>query len=63
MSNDNITHDLETTETGYDIARDIEKLAHNKLIKPMTWDVHSANPVGRKNIETAMKSVERFWRK
>jgi len=30
-------------------------------IKPFTWEIHSANPVGRKNIEQAMKSAERFW--
>lgn len=48
-------------DTGYDIARVIEKWAHDGDIPPMTWDIHSSNPVGRRNIDQAMKSAKRFW--
>lgn len=52
-------HDLGKELTGYDLAKWIEKNADD--IKPMTWDVHSANPVGRKNIEAAMCGAEKRW--
>jgi len=51
--------------TGYYIATAIEKWSASEKdrdwFKPIEWDVHSDNPVGRKNIEQAMKSAERFW--
>jgi len=53
--------DLSENNTGYFVAKQIEKWAADKFISPIAWDVHSANPVGRKNIEMAMKSAERFW--
>ena len=56
-------HDLGQKETGYDLAKFIENMAAYHNIDPITWQVHSANPVGRKNIEMAMKSAERFWYK
>lgn len=57
-------HDLGEPEngTGYDVAKAIEAGAANGTIPRMTWAIHSANPVGRKNIEAAMKSAERFWK-
>lgn len=54
-------HDLGEGLTGYDVAKTIEEMASNGTINPMTWNIHSANPVGRRNIEMAMKSAERFW--
>lgn len=57
-------HDLgsmDPKQTGYELARAIERWASKHLITRMTWAVHSANPVGKKNIEAAMKSAERFW--
>ena len=27
----------------------------------LVWRIHSANPVGQKNIQAAMNSAERFW--
>jgi len=55
-------HDLgENSITGYDVAKRIEELAVNNLIDKLEWQVHSANPVGAKNIELAMISTERFW--
>ena len=53
-------HDLGTELTGYDVAKLVERLvAEGKIMLPR-WHVHSANPVGRCNIEAAMRSAERF---
>lgn len=59
---------LDPYNTGYQVAKTIEEWAYryqNGLEKaylpPIGWEIHSANPVGRKNIELAMKSAERFW--
>lgn len=56
-----LDHDLGEEKTGYDIAKFIEEAAYKKLLAPMTVVVHSANPVGRKNIMTALKRAELFW--
>lgn len=59
-----LDHDLgleEPNSTGYFVAQYIEVAAHNGWIGRLKWDVHSANPAGRKNIEAAMRSAERFW--
>lgn len=55
-------HDLgeEINGTGYDVACYIEKAVYLKEIPMPNWQVHSANPVGKKNIERAMKSAEKF---
>lgn len=47
--------------TGYNVAQWIEAMAFEGSISKIGWEVHSANPVGRRNIELAMKSAERFW--
>ena len=56
-------HDLgdEENGTGYDVANFIEEMAYYKIINPIQWAIHSANPVGRKNIEMAMKNAEKYW--
>lgn len=55
-------HDLgENAGNGYGVAQAIEYWAYYSVIPPLTWDVHSANPVGRRNIELAMNSAERYW--
>jgi len=56
-------HDLgpEEAGTGYDVAKWIEEAAYNNEIQPLEWQIHSANPIGAKNIEKAMMSAERFW--
>lgn len=59
-----LDHDLgleAPNTTGYFVAQYIEMAAHNGWIAPIKWEVHSANPAGRKNIEAAMQSAERFW--
>lgn len=47
---------------GYTVAKYIEKLAFEGKIKRISWDIHSANPVGRDNIIRAMQSADRYWR-
>lgn len=57
-------HDLGAPEngTGYDVACWIERwlFEHHNLPR-LTWEIHSANPVGRENIQRAMESAERIW--
>ncbi len=52
-------HDLGESETGYTVACWIER--HTQDIPFLTWEVHSANPVGAKFIKMAMLSAERQW--
>ena len=56
-------HDLGEFEngTGYNVAKFIEANAYDGTIRYLTWTIHSANPVGRQNIEAAMNAAERFW--
>lgn len=53
-------HDLGGDDTAMSVARLIEERAHDG-VRPPTWHIHSANPVGRKNLEAALKSADRFW--
>lgn len=55
-------HDLGEPEagTGYEVAKWIEEKAYSDpTFNFPDWKIHSANPVGAKNIEMAMKSAER----
>lgn len=61
VSHISFDHDLGSLDSGYWLAMQIESLAFYKKIAPISWDIHSANPVGRKNIEQAMQSASRFW--
>jgi hypothetical protein len=55
-------HDLgENRWTGYHLAKFIEGLAYSGEIKRVGWAIHSANPVGRKNIADAMNNADKFW--
>lgn len=54
-------HDLGGEDTVMPFVREIEARAFRGRGDPFDWRVHSANPVGRKNIEAAMQSAERFW--
>ena len=53
-------HDLGEGKSGYDVAKYIEESVHEGNMPCPEWQIHSANPTGRKNIERAMKSAERF---
>lgn len=58
-------HDLGEAEngTGYDVAKWIEEaVITNNFLLP-DWAVHSANPVGRQNINSAMLSAEKYFYK
>jgi hypothetical protein len=54
-------HDLGTEETGYTVAKWIEQAAFEGTLPPLRWAIHTANPVGRRNIEAAMRNAERYW--
>lgn len=54
-------HDLGTKHTGYDIAKFIEQSAFTGTLSKIMWAIHSANPVGVKNITAAMNSADRLW--
>lgn len=57
-------HDMGDTTplTGYDVAKEVEKLAAEGKISPIDYSIHSGNIVGCKNIDAAMKSAWRFWK-
>ncbi len=55
-------HDLGEDDTGYKVAFFIEKNAFFNKISPLSWEIHSANPVGKNNIEMAMRNAEKFWK-
>jgi hypothetical protein len=42
------------------VAKRIEQWVMEGKIPLPIWEVHSANPVGRQNIEAAMRSAERL---
>jgi hypothetical protein len=54
--------------SGYAVAKFIEENAWRRrqgdmdTLVPFKWEVHSANPAGRKRIAQAMHSAERFWK-
>lgn len=53
-------HDLGDDEmTGYDVAKWIEAECFFGMKCPK-WNIHSANPVGAKNIKMAMEAAERM---
>jgi hypothetical protein len=58
-------HDLgiDAGWTGYTLAKLIEKWAWWGVIPALTWDIHSANPVGAENITRAMKAAEIYWKR
>lgn len=58
-----LDHDLgDDVKTGYDVAKFIEEAAYKKILAPLEVVVHSANPVGRRNIERALDRARLFWR-
>jgi hypothetical protein len=56
-------HDLgpEEAGTGYQVAKFIEESAFSGTLTRLTYKIHSANPVGRLNIDAAMRNAVRFW--
>jgi hypothetical protein len=57
------SYDLGGDDTSIPVVKYIEEMAYEKSTHKIKWRVHSANPVGRKNIKDGMNSAERFWKK
>lgn len=58
-----LDHDLGPPEagTGYDVAAWLEEQAFNCALSRVDWEVHSANPVGRKKMEAALEQANKWW--
>ena len=57
-----LDHDLgEGEDTGYTVACYIEHGAYYGSIGPMKLMVHSANPVGARNIQLAFQEAQMYW--
>lgn len=57
-----LDHDLgDGGGTGYEVAKYIEEKSFNGAILPMEVRVHSANPVGRKNILMCIDNALKYW--
>lgn len=54
-----LDHDLGTEKTGYDVAKWIEEQVITKGFFPPVIVIHSANPVGYKNIQAAIASIQK----
>ena len=58
VSEISLDHDLGEDKTGYDIVLLIEKLVNEELnYLPPKMIVHSANPVGRANMEAGIRAI------
>jgi len=53
-------HDLGGEDIAVKVANEIERLVYLGHLKMPAWKIHSANPVGRANLERALRSAERF---
>jgi hypothetical protein len=56
-----LDHDLGPGKTGYDLVCLIEKMVVEERFIPPVMRIHSANPVGRSNMERAIQSIERLF--
>ncbi len=46
---------------GYLVARWIAIAVRDLHLPRLQWTIHSANPIGRQNIEAAMRQAEQVW--
>lgn len=55
-------HDLGDEKTGYDLAKFIIEydMLHNDIDDTFDFSVHSANPIGAKNIESILNNYIKF---
>lgn len=53
---------MKIAPTGYDLARRVFQLVTRNEIPCPTWSVHSANPVGAKNIDLIMTDAMAYQR-
>lgn len=58
-----LDHDLggEENGTGYEVAKFIEEAAFQGALAPMRISVHSANPIGRNNMNMCINNAMRYW--
>lgn len=57
-------HDLGVGQIdGIELAKWLEEKAYFNEYPPVQWKVHSDNPVGARNIERAMASADRYWKR
>jgi hypothetical protein len=63
VSEISLDHDLGSEEngTGYEVAKFIEEGAYHGYVAFMEVKVHSANPVGAKNIQACIDNANHFW--
>ena len=54
-------HDLGGDDTAMIVAKEIEHLAFLGERAPPKWSIHSANPVGRLNLQAALQRADEFW--
>ena len=54
-------HDLGGDDTAMIVAKEIERLAFLAERAPPKWSIHSANPVGRLNLQAALQRADEFW--
>lgn len=54
-------HDLGDDDTTIPVAKFIEEMAYRGHIGPITWSVHSANPVGRANLIACLTKADEYW--
>lgn len=54
-------HDLGGDDTSIPVANLLEQMAYEGKIQPIVWRIHSANPVGRQNLERALTSADKYW--
>jgi hypothetical protein len=58
-------HDLGPAEagTGYEVAKELERMVYDGLIKMPKWALHTANPVGRENMRKALLMAQLYGQK
>lgn len=58
-----LDHDLGSGNegTGYDVAKWIEEQARLGDLNKLEWRLHTANPVGAKNMKAALVKADEYW--
>ena len=59
-----LDHDLSLSpedRTGYMVAKWIEEHAYLEDLKPLAYNCHSQNPVGRRRMIEALMNADKYW--
>lgn len=58
-----LDHDLGDGDngTGYEVAAWIEESAYFGTLPILKWSIHSANPIGRLKMISALTNADTFW--